>query len=318
MNEGGEKESGSTPMIQPFAGRDFISMRDFDRGQVEDLLARCRQFEGTSKPLLNGRVLGSLFFEPSTRTRLSFESAMKRLGGQTLGFTDAATSSTEKGESLWDTIRVVEGYCDIIVIRHPAEGSARLAAEATTRPVINGGDGSNQHPTQTLLDLYTIEKRAGRLHDLKIAFVGDLKYGRTVHSLIKSLCLFPNEFYMVYPPSLGLPSYFLEDLQEQGIQSTDFENVEDLPEDLDILYLTRIQRERFPDPIEYERVRNSYQLTPDSVKRFSDKLTILHPLPRTTELDPDLDSHPGTAYFDQAHNGVVVRKTLLALLLGAG
>lgn len=293
-------------------------MRDFDREQILELLAHCRRFETLDQPLLGGKVLGSLFFEPSTRTRLSFESAMKRLGGQTVGFTDAVASSTVKGESLWDTVRVVEGYCDCIVIRHPLEGSARLAAEATRNPVINGGDGSNQHPTQTLLDLYTIHKRNGRLEGLKIAFVGDLKYGRTVHSLIRTLSLFPdNELWLVSPPSLRLPPHFLEDLIQCGGRYQEADDLRECPADLDILYVTRIQSERFPDPVELERVRNSYLLNPSTVSRFRDSVTLLHPLPRTNELDRKLDSHPGAAYFDQAHNGVVVRKTLLALLMGA-
>ena len=299
-----------------FLGRDVLSMRDFDREQIVALLDECSRFEQVDRPLLHGKVLGSLFFEPSTRTRLSFESAMSRLGGTSIGFTDAITSSATKGESLWDTVKVVEGYCDVLVIRHPAEGSARLAAEAARKPVINGGDGSNQHPTQTLLDLYTIRKRAGRLDDLRIAFVGDLKFGRTVHSLIRSLALFGAEMWMVAPEGLGLPQHSFSDLDEMGARYHVRTSLEDTPADLDILYMTRIQQERFTDAIEYERVKNSYQLDREAVERFHDNVVILHPLPRTTELDPALDDHPGAAYFDQAHNGVVVRKTLLATLLG--
>jgi aspartate carbamoyltransferase catalytic subunit len=302
--------------VQPFKQSDMISMRDFDRDQIEELLRCCDHFEHETRPLLKDRVLGTLFFEPSTRTRLSFESAMKRLGGTTIGFSDQSTSSTTKGESLWDTIRVVEGYCDIIVIRHPAEGSARLAAEATQCPVINGGDGANQHPTQTMLDLFTIHRRAGRLEGLKVGLVGDLKYGRTVHSLIRSLSLFGCRFWLVSPPTLALPGHFLEDLYSDGVDTVQTTDLESLPRDLDILYVTRIQEERFPDPVELERVRNTYQIDRAAVSRFTDQLTIMHPLPRTNELDRDLDSHPGSAYFDQAHNGVVVRKTILALLLG--
>ena len=242
---------------------------------------------------------------------------MKRLSGTCLGFVDASSSSSTKGESLWDTIRVVEGYCDIFVIRHPAEGSARLAAEASTKPVINAGDGANQHPTQTLLDLYTIVRRAGRLDSLKVAFIGDLKYGRTVHSLMRSLSLFGSEMWMVSPVSLGLPSHFLEDLDELGAEYHVTSDLEELPDDIDILYMTRIQQERFADPIEYERVRNSYFLTTDHVSRYRDGLTIMHPLPRNNELSQELDHHPGAAYFDQAHHGVTVRKTILARLLGA-
>jgi aspartate carbamoyltransferase catalytic subunit len=303
--------------VATFAGRDMISMRDFDKQQITDLLAACVEFETEKRPLLKDRVLGTLFFEPSTRTRLSFESAMKRLGGASIGFADQSTSSTMKGESLWDTIKVVEGYCDAIVIRHPAEGSARLAAEAATIPVINGGDGANQHPTQTLLDLYTIWKRAGRIDGLKVAFVGDLKYGRTVHSLIRSLSLFGCRFWLISPSSLSLPAYILEDLDAQQLEAVQAKELAAIPSDIDILYVTRIQRERFPDPVEFEQVRNAYQLDESVVDGFSDKLTLMHPLPRTNELDRSLDSRPGSAYFDQAHNGVVVRKTILALLLGA-
>lgn len=299
-----------------FLGRDVLSMRDFDREQILALLDACARFEMLDQPLLRGKVLGSLFFEPSTRTRLSFETAMSRLGGTSIGFTDVLTSSTTKGESLWDTIRVVEGYCDLMVVRHPAEGSARLAAEASRKPVVNGGDGSNQHPTQTLLDLYTIHKRAGSLDGLKVGFVGDLKFGRTVHSLIRSLALFDTEMWMVAPEGLGLPSHFYEDLDEMGGRYHSVDSLESAPTDLDILYMTRIQQERFTDPVEFERVRHSYHLDRDNIRRFHDRIVILHPLPRTSELDPSLDDHPGAAYFDQAHNGVVVRKMLLATLLG--
>ena len=304
----------------PLLGRDVLSMRDFGRDEIVAILERCKEFEHAPKPVLKGKVLANLFFEPSTRTRLSFDAAMQRLGGATIGFSDSGSTSISKGESLWDTIRVAEGYCDVIVIRHPAEGSARLAAEATKLPVINGGDGSNQHPTQTLLDLYTLKKRTGRLEGLNVAFVGDLKYGRTVHSLIRSLSLFGAKLWLVSPPSLRLPDDFLEDLRASKTEYTavdDLAHVPDSPQKIDVLYVTRIQKERFPDPIEYERIRNAYQVTPASVARFGPKLTLMHPLPRVTELHAALDDHPGAAWFDQAHNGVTVRQTLLALVLGA-
>jgi aspartate carbamoyltransferase catalytic subunit len=301
----------------PLLGHDVISMRDFGRDEIRAILDRCKDFEKNKKPLLQGKVLANLFFEPSTRTRLSFDAAMKRLGGQTIGFADALSTSISKGESLWDTIRVAEGYCDVMVIRHPAEGSARLAAEATKLPVINGGDGSNQHPTQTLLDLYTLQKRTGRIEGLKIAFVGDLKYGRTVHSLIRSLSLFGAELWLVSPPSLKLPADFMDDLAESRTKHTEVDDLAAVPADVDVLYVTRIQKERFADPIEYERVRAHYQVTPATVERFGDRLTLMHPLPRVSELHAALDAHPGAAWFDQARNGVVVRETLLALVLGA-
>ena len=301
----------------PLLGRDVISMRDFGREEIKTVLARCDEFERNPRPVLKGKVLANLFFEPSTRTRLSFDAAMKRLGGQTIGFADAISTSISKGESLWDTIRVAEGYCDVIVIRHPAEGSARLAAEATSLPVINGGDGSNQHPTQTLLDLYTLQKRTGRIAGLTVAFVGDLKYGRTVHSLIRSLSLFGAKLWLVSPPSLRLPDDFKEDLAEAETSHVEVEDLSAVPADVDVLYVTRIQKERFADPVEYERVRADYQVTPATVQRFGGKLTLMHPLPRVNELHAALDSHPGAAWFDQARNGVVVRQTLLALVLGA-
>jgi len=301
----------------PLLGRDVISMRDFGRDEIRGILARCRDFERRRKPLLRGRVLANLFFEPSTRTRLSFDAAMKRLGGQTIGFADAISTSISKGESLWDTIRVAEGYCDVIVIRHPAEGSARLAAEATALPVINGGDGSNQHPTQTLLDLYTLQKRTGRIEELKVAFVGDLKYGRTVHSLIRSLSLFGAKLWLVSPAVLRLPGDFLEDLAAAGTSYVQVEEIAAVPADVDVLYVTRIQKERFADPVEYERIRADYQVTPATVERFGPRLTLMHPLPRVSELHAALDAHPGAAWFDQARNGMVVRQALLALVLGA-
>jgi aspartate carbamoyltransferase catalytic subunit len=301
----------------PLLDRDVLSMRDFDRADVVAILERCREFERNKKPLLQGKVLANLFFEPSTRTRLSFDAAMKRLGGQTIGFADALSTSTSKGESLWDTIRVAEGYCDVIVLRHPAEGSARLAAEATKLPVINGGDGSNQHPTQTLVDLYTLKKRTGRIEGLKVAFVGDLKYGRTVHSLIRMLSIFGARLCLVAPPSLQLPQDHLEDLLEDATATTAGNDISCVPDDVDVLYLTRIQKERFADAVEYERVRNAYQVSPANVARFGPKVTLMHPLPRVNEVHPALDEHPGAAWFDQAHNGVVVRQALLALVLGA-
>ncbi|MBL8842030.1 MAG: aspartate carbamoyltransferase [Planctomycetes bacterium] len=301
----------------PLLGRDVISMRDFEAAEIRAILEQCGRFAKSREPLLQGKVLANLFFEPSTRTRLSFDAAMKRLGGATIGFADALSTSISKGESLWDTIRVAEGYCDIMVIRHPAEGSARLAAEATRVPVINGGDGSNQHPTQTLLDLYTLKQRTGRIEELKIAFVGDLKYGRTVHSLIRSLSWFKAELWLVSPPSLRLPEDFLEDLRESGTRHHIVEEIAAIPDAVDVLYLTRIQKERFADAIEYERVRNAYQVNPTNVARFGPKVTLMHPLPRVNEIHAALDSHPGAAWFDQAHNGVIVRQALLALCLGA-
>lgn len=299
-----------------FAGRDLVSMRDFKRDELIAILDEAARFEGYEHPILAGKVLGSLFFEPSTRTHLSFASAMQRLGGSTLGFADAKMSSTAKGESLADTVRVVENYCDIILLRHPREGAARLAAETTRLPVINAGDGANQHPTQTLLDLYTIRQKRGRLDNLKIAFIGDLKYSRTVHSLMETLTHFDNELFLVSPQSLRMPPEFIEELDARGTVYTEDEDFFSIASDVDIIYTTRIQQERFPDPIEYEQVKNAYRIDRAAIDRIGANVTLMHPLPRLNEISTDLDDHPGAAYFDQARNGVTVRKAVLSLLLG--
>jgi aspartate carbamoyltransferase catalytic subunit len=298
----------------PFRGRSVVSAEDFSKEEVLRLLDEATRYEGDVGPRLAGRVLGTLFFEPSTRTRLSFESAMHRLGGAVLGFADAKMSSLSKGESLADTIRVVEGYCDAILLRHPMEGSARLAAETASVPVINGGDGSNQHPTQTFLDLYTVRKATGRLDGLRIGFLGDLRYSRTVHSLVRSLLHFDVEFSFVGPPMLRLPDEIRDALAAAGRAAPQAASLEEAG-DLDVLYVTRIQRERFPDPQDYEKIKNAYRLDRAAAERFGPDLKILHPLPRVTEVDPDVDSLPGALYFEQAKNGVTVRKALLALIL---
>lgn len=307
----------STVDASSFVGRDVISMRDFSREAIVYLIDAVDHLARENKPLLQGKILATLFFEPSTRTRLSFESAMHRLGGSVIGFADMRVSSTTKGESLADTIRVVEGYCDVIVIRHPADGSARLAAESTELPVINGGDGTNQHPTQTLLDLYTLRQECGRLDNLKIAFLGDLKYGRTVHSLIETLSYFDCELTLVAPQGLGLPTDLIEDLRERRVTFEERGLLSDVDPDIDVVYTTRIQKERFPDQLEYERVKHTYQLDRRVISSFRKRVILMHPLPRVREIHPELDQYSGAAYFKQAHNGVLVRKTLLALVLGA-
>jgi aspartate carbamoyltransferase catalytic subunit len=292
-------------------------VRQFEAGDLLTLLDVIERFEGLESQLLEGKVLAALFFEPSTRTRLSFESAMLRLGGRTLGFADEKMSSTAKGETLADTIRMVEGYCDVIVLRHPREGAARLAAEATDRPVINGGDGSNQHPTQTLLDLYTIRRRCGKLTGLRIGFLGDLKYGRAAHSLIEAAGPLGNELVLVSPPSLQLSEIRRAELSEQGVRFSEAEELEGVLEGLDVLYVTRIQQERFGDPLEYERVRNAYQVSAETLEGARPTMIVMHPLPRVNEIHPSLDQSPQAAYFEQARNGVTVRKALLAILLEA-
>ncbi len=318
------KPSGETPSMsakssnrRSFAGRDIISVRDLETRDIVRILDACERFEKFDRPILDGKILGCLFFEPSTRTRLSFEAAMARLGGSTIGFADAAMSSVSKGESLSDTIRMVENYCDIIVIRHKHEGAARLAADSTELPVINGGDGANQHPTQTLLDLYTIRKLHHRVDGLRVAFLGDLRYSRTVHSLLDTLVRFGNDLVLVSPPQLRLPPDLLHELSRPGVRITEEFDPSVLPRDVDILYTTRIQKERFPDLVEYEKVRNAYRLDRKALSIYSRPVTVMHPLPRVNEIAQDLDDYEGSAYFLQAKNGVTVRKTLLSLLLGA-
>jgi aspartate carbamoyltransferase catalytic subunit len=306
-----------TALARRMAGSDIISVRQFQAAELRTLLDVIERFEGVGEPLLENKVLAALFFEPSTRTRLSFESAMLRLSGRTLGFADEKMSSTAKGESLADTIRMVESYCDLIVLRHPREGAARLAAEATSRPVINGGDGSNQHPTQTLLDLYTIRRRCGRVNGLRIGFLGDLKYGRAAHSLIEALAMLGNELTLISPPTLRLPERKLEEIREMRVPCTQTEDMLTAVRGLDVLYVTRIQQERFGDPFEFERVRNAYQIDIGIVDYGKPGMIVMHPLPRVNEIHPSLDASPQAAYFEQAKNGVTVRKALLAILLGA-
>ncbi len=304
-------------LAEQMRGSDIISVRQFESQELRTLLSIVARFEGDSQPLLHGRVLAALFFEPSTRTRLSFESAMARLGGSVIGFADAGISSASKGETLQDTIRIVESYCDLFVIRHPREGAARAAAEATFRPLINGGDGSNQHPTQTLLDLYTIQRRIGRVAGLRIGFLGDLKYGRAAHSLVEATAMLGNELILISPDSLRLPHRRVGELRERGTPYEETPNLAGAIPELDVLYVTRIQRERFVDPLDYERVKNAYQVDRATVDQGREGMIVMHPLPRVNEIHPDVDSSPRAAYFEQAKNGLTVRKALLALLMGA-
>jgi aspartate carbamoyltransferase catalytic subunit len=260
--------------------------------------------------------MASLFFEPSTRTRLSFESAMTRLGGGVIGFSEPATTSLKKGETLWDTIKMVEKYADVITMRHPVEGAARVASEATGLPVINGGDGANQHPTQTLLDLYTIKKAKGKFDGLNIGFLGDLKYGRTVHSLAIALSHFNATMYFISPEALKMPDSYLEEL---GAKKTKYYEEADLMKSvgkLDILYSTRIQKERFPDPMEYKKYAGIYKLDRSILPHVKPSLKIMHPLPRVDELNQELDTTSHALYFEQAGNGIPVRQALLSLVMG--
>ncbi|MFH1023952.1 MAG: aspartate carbamoyltransferase [Planctomycetota bacterium] len=304
-----------------FAGRDVISIADFSKEEILYILDVAGRMERHPAPnLMTGEIMATLFFEPSTRTRLSFETAMQRMGGKVIGFSEAGTSSVAKGETLSDTVRMVEKYADALVIRHPLEGAARLAAEVVNIPVINGGDGANQHPTQTFLDLYTIQKHQpapfrGK-KGLSLAFVGDLKYGRTVHSLAVALTHFPCRLFFVSPESLAMPGHYLELLRERGVIYSSHREIEEVLPNVDILYATRIQEERFPDPVEYAKVKNAYVIRPDVLKGARPHLRILHPLPRVGEIDRGVDALPYAAYFEQAANGIPVRQAILALVLG--
>lgn len=302
-----------------FKNRDIISIRHFNKEELLYILDLARRMDHVDHTdMLRGKVLASLFFEPSTRTRLSFESAMKRLGGMVIGFAEPGVTSAAKGESLSDSVRIIEGYCDIIVLRHYLEGSAQLAADVVKIPIINAGDGANQHPTQTFLDLYTIQKTKGTLESLTIGFLGDLKYGRTVHSLAYALAYFGAEMYFVSPPSLRLPADFLETLKDRKVKCYEHESLAGISKRLDVIYCTRIQKERFADPIEFEKVRGVYRLSKTTLEEFGikDDLKVLHPLPRVDEMDDSLDATDFAVYFHQARNGVPIRKALLAAVLG--
>jgi aspartate carbamoyltransferase catalytic subunit len=269
-----------------------------------------------SSTMLRGKILATLFFEASTRTRLSFESAMHKLGGSTIGFAEAEIASVKKGENLADTIRTVENYADVIALRHPLEGAARLAAEFAKVPILNGGSGAEEHPTQALLDLYTMNKEKGKIDGLKVAFVGDLRYGRTVHSLAYALSLYDIELYLISPETLRMRREVLQTIKEKipVVEKTNLEKIIPL---VDVLYVTRIQKERFPDPVEYAKVKGSYKIDLQTLSEAKKDLTILHPLPRVDEIAPEVDNSPFARYFQQVWNGVVVRMALLALILGA-
>ncbi|MBI2128693.1 aspartate carbamoyltransferase [Candidatus Woesearchaeota archaeon] len=300
-----------------FKGKDIISINELSKAEIIHILEVAKSLESRPKPnLLNGKVLAALFFEPSTRTRLSFESAMSKLGGKVVGFADPSVSSVKKGETLSDTIKIVERYADVIVMRHPLEGSARVASDVSDVPVINAGDGANQHPTQTLLDLYTIKKIQGHISNLNIAMVGDLKYGRTTHSLAMALSHFNCRLFFISPEQLRMPSYILEELDKKNVEYSEHTQIEEVIKNADILYSTRIQKERFPDLAEYEKVRNVYIITKDMLKSVKSNLKILHPLPRVNEISTDVDSTKYAYYFEQAANGIPIRQALLSLVLG--
>ena len=295
----------------------LITSKQLSRADIERVLDRAAEIDADPAAVANrhaGRLLGLLFFEPSTRTKMSFETAIKRLGGDVVDMGSIESSSVKKGESLADTVRVIEGYADALVLRHPKEGAATMASEFVDVPLLNAGDGAGHHPTQTLLDLYTIRENAG-LDDLTIGIMGDLKYGRTVHSLAYALTHFDVNQHFISPESLQLPRDVVYDLHQEGASVREHDELEPVLSSLDVLYVTRIQRERFPDETEYQKVAGQYQIDTDVLARAKDDLTVMHPLPRVDEISPDIDETEHAAYFQQAHNGVPVRMALLDLLL---
>ncbi|MDA3780521.1 MAG: aspartate carbamoyltransferase [Bacteroidales bacterium] len=297
--------------------RHLVSINDFTKEDIYKILDLAADFE--KKPvqdLLSKKVIATLFFEPSTRTRLSFESAINRLNGKFIGFTNAASSSVSKGESLKDTIKTVSNYSDMIIMRHPVDGSARYASEVSSVPVINAGDGSNQHPTQTLLDLYTIRETQGTLENLNIYFVGDLKYGRTVHSLLMAMAHFNTTFNFISPKELKIPSEYKLFLEKKGLTYYEHSDFSDIISHADIIYMTRIQRERFSDPMEYEKTKNSYVLKNSMLKNTKKNMKVLHPLPRVNEIHLDVDENEKAYYFKQALNGVFTRQAIISAILG--
>ncbi|MFI3315451.1 MAG: aspartate carbamoyltransferase [Rikenellaceae bacterium] len=297
--------------------KSLVSISDFSKEEILKIMELAAYFEANPNDrLLQNKVIASLFFEPSTRTRLSFETAINRLGGRVIGFSDSGNTSVSKGETLHDTIKMVSGYADMIVMRHHIEGAARYASEVSKVPIVNAGDGSNQHPSQTLLDLYSIVKTQGRLDNIHIMMVGDLKYGRTVHSLIQALSHFGAKFTFVAPMELELPDEYKFALKESGLE---FKETTDIMEDMDkadIIYMTRVQRERFSDLMEYERVKNIYILKLKMIENSKPNMKILHPLPRVNEIETAVDSSENAYYFQQAANGVFARMAIITHLLG--
>jgi aspartate carbamoyltransferase catalytic subunit len=309
---------GKINMANTLFQKHIISIPELSRDELELIVQTAGQLKSNPQPeLIKNKVVASCFFEPSTRTRLSFETAIQRIGGDVIGFDSGGnTSLAKKGETLADSVQVISSYVDAFVMRHPQEGAARLASEFSNGvPVINAGDGANQHPTQTLLDLYSIYETQGRLDDINVAFVGDLKYGRTVHSLTQALAKFNNvRFFFIAPDALAMPDYICEELEEAGIQFSLHTDMESVVSELDVLYMTRVQKERF-DESEYAHIKSAYILSADTLKGARDNLKVLHPLPRVDEITVDVDKTPYAYYFQQAENGVYAREALLALVL---
>ena len=300
--------------------KDIISMNDMSKEEILSILKIAEKIEDTSEEeklkFLHGKIISTLFFEPSTRTKMSFESAALRLGAEILHFPPLELTSLKKGESFTDTIKMVESYSDVIVVRHPYDGAARLAANTSKKPVLNAGDGSNQHPSQTLLDLYTILKEKGTLNNISIAFVGDLKYGRTVHSLVKALTHFNPKIYFISPEILQMPQYLLDDLDKNNVKYEILKDFRDCLNKIDVFYMTRIQRERFPDIEDYEKVKGVYVINKENiVGKCKEDMIILHPLPRVDEIATDLDDTKYALYFKQAKNGIPVRQAMIMTVL---
>ncbi|UCC33551.1 MAG: aspartate carbamoyltransferase [Candidatus Bathyarchaeota archaeon] len=302
-----------------FRERDIISIKDFTRAEIDYILETAEAIEPIAKStsdMLRGKILATLFFEPSTRTRLSFEAAMHKLGGNSIGFAEADMTSVKKGENLADTIRVIENYADIIALRHPLEGAARLAGEFAHIPIINAGSGAEEHPTQAMLDLYTILKERGRINGLNITLVGDLRYGRTVHSLAYALSLYDIRLFLISPELLRMRREVLDVITEK-IEVLESASIDEVLPETDVLYMTRIQKERFPDLAEYAKVKGAYRIDLESLKEAKRDLVIMHPLPRVDEIADEVDETPHARYFQQVWNGIVMRMALLALILGA-
>jgi len=295
--------------------KSLVSINDLSKSEILTIIDIASKFEtNLPKKLIEGKVIASIFFEPSTRTRLSFETAINRLGARVIGFSEASNTSVSKGETLKDTISMISNYVDMIVMRHPLEGSVRYASEIAGVPVINAGDGSNQHPTQTLLDLYSIKKTQGRIDNLHITMVGDLKYGRTIHSLLMAMSHFKPTFRFIAPSEMALPEEYRKYLTQNNIP---FEELTDLAEninDTDIVYMTRVQKERFSDPMEYEKMKNTYVLRNSMLEHSKPNMKVLHPLPRVGEISEDMDNNPKAYYFEQAKNGVYARMATICYL----
>lgn len=302
-----------------FLGRSVISIKDFSREDLDYILSLADAMEPLAKrgsDLLKGKIMATLFFEPSTRTRLSFESAMKKLGGEVVGFWGVKGTSVEKGENLADTVRTVENYADLIVIRHPLEGAARLASEFARIPVVNAGSGAEEHPTQAMLDLYTIKREKGTLDGLNVALVGDLRYGRTTHSLAYALAMYDVKLFLVSPELLRMRKEVVEDIRGK-IEVKELNDLNAILHDLDVIYMTRIQKERFADPAEYEKVKSSYRLTAKDLEGAKEGLIVMHPLPRVDEITFDVDGTPYAKYFKQVWYGLLLRMALISAILGA-